>query len=94
MRRHTFPRLSRMALDYLTIPATSVDVEHIFSCGRLILSHVCNRLSAQSTRALLCVGFWSSMGFVKDNDVKAVATMADVEGDDRVMEDGWDDIKV
>jgi hypothetical protein len=34
------------------------------------------------------------MGLVKDDDIKAVATMADVEGDDQVMEDGWDDIKV
>ena len=52
-----YPHLSRMALDYLTIPgescsfqlqgnflmfiaATSVDVECVFSHGRLILSHV------------------------------------------------------
>lgn len=112
-RCHTFPHLSCMALDYLTIPgkillflyvlitdmfthtvATSVNVKHIFSRGHLILSHVHNYPSVQSTRALLCVVFWLSMGFVKDEDVKAVTTMADVEGDDRVMEDGWDDIKV
>lgn len=64
-RRNTYPRLSRMALNYLTIPgkvhfilfepatkfklATSVDVEQIFSRGRLLLSHVRSRLSAQST---------------------------------------------
>ncbi|GLB44048.1 hypothetical protein LshimejAT787_1502320 [Lyophyllum shimeji] len=38
-RRAMYPRLSRMALDYLTIPATSVEVERVFSRGRLLLSH-------------------------------------------------------
>jgi len=36
-------------LDLTTPTATSVDVEHVFSKGRLILSHVWNRLLAQST---------------------------------------------
>ncbi|KIM54667.1 hypothetical protein SCLCIDRAFT_136230, partial [Scleroderma citrinum Foug A] len=51
----TYPQLSHMALDYLTIPATSIDVEWLFSRGRLLLSHVCSQLSAQSTCALLCL---------------------------------------
>ena len=72
-QRRTYPQLSHMALDYLTIPgefycgpplflwidfitATSIDIEQLFSRGRLLLSHVCSRLSAQSTRALLCLG--------------------------------------
>lgn len=112
VNRSTYPRLSRMALDYLTIPgmcqltlpyrsvtdlcipATSVDVERIFSRGRLLLSHVRNRLSAQTTRAILCLGSWSSLGLVKDEDVMKVAVMKDVEGDvEEEFEDGWDSIK-
>jgi len=73
--KHLYPNLSRMAINYLSIPgmsfphlvspllmhivATSVDVERTFSQGRLVLSHVRNRLSVQSTRALLCLGVWS-----------------------------------
>ena len=71
--------------------ATSIDVERLFSCGRLLLSHVRSRLSAQSTRALLCLGTWSTLGLVKDSDVKKVTKLEDVEGKD-TLADGWDKI--
>ncbi|PIL36561.1 hypothetical protein GSI_00250 [Ganoderma sinense ZZ0214-1] len=95
-RRATFPNLSRMALDYLTIPATSIEVERIFSRGRLLLTHVRNRLSAQTCHALLCLGNWSLLGLIKAEDEKAVARLDELEGDesDYEMEDGWDAINV
>jgi hAT family C-terminal dimerisation region len=42
----------------LTMPttATSVDMEHVFSKERLVLSHVRNGLSVQSTCTLMCLG--------------------------------------
>ena len=67
-----------------------MDVEQIFSCGRLLLSHIQNWLSAQSTQALLCLGSWSKLGLVKDNDVMAVAVLADVDGDEEEFDNGWD----
>jgi hypothetical protein len=95
-RKAMYPALSRMALDYLTIPgkqqyssvrllltvsaATSIDVERLFSRGRLVLSHTRSRLATQTTRAILCLGAWSKMGLVKDTDVLAVAKMKEVEG--------------
>ncbi|OJA19991.1 hypothetical protein AZE42_05624 [Rhizopogon vesiculosus] len=81
-----------MALDYLTIPATSVDIERIFSRGRLFLSHVRNRLSAETTRVLLCVGLWSQFGLVKDKDTDTVASLPDVVEEDKTLDDGWDSI--
>ncbi|TFY73210.1 hypothetical protein EWM64_g10802 [Hericium alpestre] len=98
--RDQFPRLSRMAIDYLTIPATSVAVERVFSRGHLLLSHIRNRLSAQTTRALLCLGDWSLLGLIKDTDVLKVANMADVPQEEEVadgeyeMVDGWDNINL
>jgi hypothetical protein len=110
-RLSAFPHLSRMALNYLTIPggsayiclvsrinqvntAMSVDVERVFSRGRLVLSHVRNGLSAQSTRAILCLSYWSRLGLVKNSDSRAVAELSDVEGDgsDYEMEASWDAI--
>jgi hypothetical protein len=109
--KHVYPRLHRMALDYLSIPgtfsnpntrnldrqfilATSVDVERTFSQGRLLLSHIRNRLSVQSTRALLCLGIWSKMGYVRDKDVKAATVLPEVGSDeeDDDLDDDWDAI--
>ncbi|KAG1802384.1 uncharacterized protein BJ212DRAFT_1304856 [Suillus subaureus] len=70
---------------YLTIPATSVDVEWLFSCGHLPLSHVCSQLSAQTI-------YWSQLGLVKTEDVQSIAALADVQGDEMLMEDEWDAI--
>jgi len=70
-------------------------VEHIFSRGRLVLSHICNQLSSQSTQALLCLGLWSLQDLVVDSDVLAITTLKEVEGDENVeLEDGWDHIFV
>jgi hypothetical protein len=75
-----------------TLVATSVDVERIFSRGRLLLSHVRNRLTAQTTRALLCVGLWSRLGLVKDKDIQSVVSLPDVDGKEEELDDGWDSI--
>jgi hypothetical protein len=75
----------------LIILATSVDVEHIFSHGHLLLSHVQSRLSAQTTRALLCVGLWAQLGLVKDCDIQSTTSLPDIEAEEELL-DGWDSI--
>ena len=59
--------------------ATSVNIEHLFSRGRLVLSHTRSHLSVASTRALLCLGSWSLAGLVKDEDVEAVSRLDEVD---------------
>ena len=71
--------------------ATSADVECMFSKGRILLSHLRNCLSVQSTRALMCLGAWSLMGYVRDSDVKAVTMLSDLEDDEEEpLEENWD----
>ncbi|EIW58950.1 uncharacterized protein TRAVEDRAFT_92706, partial [Trametes versicolor FP-101664 SS1] len=76
-----YPRLARMALDFLSIPATSVDVERTFSRGRRLLSHVQSRLSAQTTRAVLCLGDWVRLDLVKAEDIRSISRLAEVKSD-------------
>ncbi|KIM92175.1 hypothetical protein PILCRDRAFT_57149, partial [Piloderma croceum F 1598] len=65
----------------------------LFSHGQLLLSHVQNWLSAQTTQALLCLGSWNLAGMVKDEDVMKVAVLNDVEGDEEEFKEGWDSIQ-
>ena len=91
--RATYPHLSCIAIDYQTIPATLIEVERLFSHGRLVISHVRSRLGVQSSRALICLGIWSRLGLVKAADLKEVSKMPDVEGDEEViLDDDWDNV--
>lgn len=67
-------------------------VERIFSKGRIVLSHLRNRLSVESTRALICVGNWSLLGLIRKEDINAAVSL-DEEEEEETDEDvrvGWD----
>ena len=64
----------------------------MFSQGWLLLLHVHSRLSVQSMRALLCVGIWSLLGYVNDNNVKAAAVLPVVDGKEEELAEDWDSI--
>ncbi|TFY50404.1 hypothetical protein EVJ58_g11062 [Rhodofomes roseus] len=87
--RATYPNLSRMAISYLTIPPTSVAVERLFSKGRIFISHLRNGLSAASIRALLCLNNWSTLGFIKDEDVMSVMREDASKESPEDVEDVW-----
>ena len=75
--------------------ATSIDVERVFSQGHLLLSHVCSRLSVQTTHALMCLGVWSQLSFITDSDVKAaVVVLPELNADDeeKELDINWDSI--
>lgn len=61
--------------------ASSVAAERVFSKGRLVISYIHNCLSAQSTHVLMCLGYWSKLGFVSLEDLKAGASLPDVKED-------------
>ena len=47
-----------MAIDYLSAPASSVDVKRAFSRGAFTVTHHRHALSDQSTRNSIVVGAW------------------------------------
>ena len=67
-------------------------MERLFSCGCLLLTHVHSRLSVQSTRALLCLGTWSKLKLIKDDDVRAISDLPEVLDNEEVFESSWDAI--
>ena len=69
--------------------ALSVAVERVFSKGQLLMSHIRNRLSAQSTGTLLCLGAWSKADFIKSMDLSAVATLPDAKDNESWSDDDW-----
>jgi hypothetical protein len=80
-----------------TMLATSVDIECLFSHDRMILSHMCNCLSAQSVHVILCLSLssWSPEDFIKNTDTQKLATMEEIEGDhDIILEEEWDHIDI
>ncbi|KAF7795182.1 hypothetical protein EIP86_006331, partial [Pleurotus ostreatoroseus] len=60
--------LARMALDFLSAPAASVDVERAFSSGGLMVSKRRHALSDASVRAATVVASWASIdGFIPES---------------------------
>ena len=78
-------------MGFLDPSATSTDVKCVFSQGRIVLSHIRNCLSVQSTHALLCLGNWSLLSYVKDKDITAITVLPEVVGSEE-LEEGWDAI--
>ncbi|OJT11245.1 hypothetical protein TRAPUB_12245 [Trametes pubescens] len=53
--------LARMALDYLSVPATSTDAERAFSRGHLTVSRLRHALNDSSVRAGTVLGSWANI---------------------------------
>ncbi|PBK83817.1 hypothetical protein ARMGADRAFT_944537, partial [Armillaria gallica] len=56
--------LARMALDFLSAPAASMDMECVFSHGGLVVSKHCHNLSAESMHANVILNSWSKLCIV------------------------------
>ena len=56
--QHVYPRLSKMARDILSIMATSVPSEQLFSNSKLILSKLRSKLDIESIKDFNCIHSW------------------------------------
>lgn len=59
-----YPTLSKMARDFLAIPATSVPSERLLSKAALVIRKHRNRLSDDAARYLLCINSWADCQFL------------------------------
>ena len=61
-QRKTYPNLSIMALDILSIPAMSAEPERLFSGAKITITDCRNRLGIKSIEAIECLKSWLSKG--------------------------------
>ena len=64
----------------------------MFSQGCLVLPHIHNRLSGQTTCALMCIRAWSGLGLVKDADIRG-ALADEINGPEEECPASWDAIQ-
>lgn len=62
-QRKAFPRLSRMAIDVLSIPAMSTECERVFSQAKLTMTSQRHRIKASTFEMLQCLKNWLRDGF-------------------------------
>ena len=63
-RIKAYPRLSRMAIDVLSIPPESTDPESAFSGGRRTLSWDRERMICDNVEKVECIGNWIRLGLI------------------------------
>lgn len=63
-RIKAYPRLSRMAIDVLSIPPESTDPESAFSGGRRTLSWDRERMICDNLEKVECIGNWIRSGLI------------------------------
>jgi hypothetical protein len=57
-KKYRYPRLATMALEILSVPAMSAEVERILSSAKLTLSERRARLDCEIVEALECLRHW------------------------------------
>ncbi len=71
-RRRRYPRLSRMALDFLTIQAMSAECERLFSAAGRMVTPLRSRLDADMIGMCQVLRSWLREGVIEDLDVLLV----------------------
>lgn len=78
-QRNRYPQLSQLALDVLSIPASSCDCERMFSELGDLLQPRRRGISAKLLAAIQCVRRWQKAGFRPTNSSFLAGTDADID---------------
>jgi hypothetical protein len=82
-----YPNLSRLAIDILTIPASSCECERLFSELCDLLEPKRCKIGAKLLAALQPIQSWVRQGFTADKET--INSYTDEEMDDRFGLDNW-----
>ncbi|RKK76433.1 hypothetical protein BFJ68_g18036 [Fusarium oxysporum] len=88
----TYPRLSRMAIDILSVPPGSADPESAFSGGRRTLSWDRERMSCVNLEKVECIGNWLREGLIIPSSRGGRGLVVDGEINGSVHVDSDDDL--
>ena len=68
LKRFEYPRLSRMALDVMTVPTMSSECERLFSAASLMVTPLRNRLDAGTIGLIQTLRSWLRAGIIEEVD--------------------------
>lgn len=68
-----FPRLSRMAVDVLSIPTSSAEIERVFSLSKLVITSQRHRMALSTLEAIICLKAWARQGLFQWGDMLPIA---------------------
>jgi hypothetical protein len=94
--RHQYPNLSKLAIDVLSIPASSCNCERMFSELGNLLEPRRRKLGPQLLAAMQCVRRWQRAGFgdnelcIGDNTNSAIIARSDGDPDDVYQLPDWE----
>lgn len=66
LNQKKYPTLANMAKDILATPSTSVNVERLFSVGKLINTDMRGALHGSTLGMLMCLNSWWKMGYLNE----------------------------
>jgi hypothetical protein len=90
-RQDRYPRLARMALDFLTIQPMAAEYERVFSAAGNMVVATRSRLHTEVTGICQVLRSWLLAGFIEDPDSGLVPLqLSDDKGDDESAGDGED----
>lgn len=88
----SYPRLSRMAIDILSVPPGSADAESAFSGGRRTLSWDRERMTCANLEKVECIGNWLREGLITPSSRGGRGLVMDGEINSSIRAESDDDL--
>lgn len=85
-QRRRYPKLHRMAIAILSIPAESAEAERVFSGARRTCTYDRLRLSCTNIEKIECIGSWLHQGLITPSSRSGLGFQLEPEDDETIQE--------